>query len=162
MKNLTFNKNSWHFWLATRIADYHPPHKFDDDDKFYGDSGDICTYTKYVLGAIVLSTICIILGIAITALIGTLLSHLMLGIIFSLITGTFFFTEIGVASLIVAFSWCLYGLIIWISNRKIIESKNKSDGFIQHAFRSWKHKFCVQINFVDKSEDHDDNLRAGQ
>jgi len=50
-------------------------------------------------------------------------------------------------------------LIKWNGDRKMsTEYRNRPDSFVKHAYKSWKEKYCVQIEFKD--EQHDDNARA--
>jgi predicted exporter len=70
-------------------------------------------------------------------------------------TGTFFFTEPGLAALLVfgifgtcaAILWCIFYL------RDLRRKQMERDGvldhnsFLKHAYRSWKEKYCVRITF---------------
>jgi hypothetical protein len=78
-----------------------------------------------------------------------------LGVVFSFMTGTFFFSEIGLAALMVSgiggtgasILWCIFYLRDL--RRKQIERDGvlDNDGFLTHAYRSWKEKYCVRITF---------------
>lgn len=168
MKALTFKKNSWHFWLA-KLVGYEAPTTWTRGDgtvAHYGDKGDICTYSRHVVGALFSILVISFFGVMGTAIIGTLLAHVILGIIFSIIMGTFFFTDIGVIGLFIItivslVAGTMYSLS-WLRDRaRESDESNNPDGFIKHAYRSWKEKYCLKINFVDPVEEHDDNLRAG-
>jgi len=162
MKALTFNTNSWHFLLATKMAGYKAPYvsKYSNGEIYtYGDKADICTYSKYVVSGLLLLTLA---GLAVAA-IGFIVSHILLGIYFSIMLGMWFFSDIAGGAMIVA------GLILlwlgvakawsWNYDRKMsTEYRNRPDGFVKHAYKSWKEKYCVQIVFKD--EQHDDNARA--
>lgn len=154
MKALTFNTNSWHFLLATKVASYRVPSvsKYSDGEFYtYGDSADICTYSRHVMGGLLLLTLA---GVAIAGA-GFIVSHFLLGIWFSIMLGTWFFSDWAVGAMIV---FGIGGFIIgtkvvidWLYNRRM-NSRTKPDGFVKHAYKSWKEKFCVQIEFKDKDE----------
>ena len=159
MKTLTFNKNSWHFLLASKVANYTAPYEYTYDDgevKVLGDSGDICTYSKHVMGGLLILTI----SAALIACVGLVLAHVVLGIWFSVMLGTFFFTELGIAGLSVAILAGLFFSAKTYLDRRAdrllsTEYRNrvvKPDGFVKCAYRSWKEKFCLSINFVDTSK----------
>ncbi len=159
MKSLTFNKSSWHYLLATKIGNYDPPRKYEDSDELYGDSGDICTYTRHVLlGALLLTLVGVII-----ACVGFALWHFIFGIIFSLLCGCYMFSDLGTIVLVVGSIFALSvgffksvkAIGEWNYNRKMDKRKNyvnrppKPDGFMKHAYKSWKGKFCVQIEFKE-------------
>lgn len=155
MKALTFNKNSWHYLLATKMAHYRPY----DREHGYGDNTDICTYSRHVMGGLLLLT----LAAAGIAFAGFIASHILLGVWFSIMLGTWFFSDWAIGAMIVigvcsvAFGGA--ALIAWNRDRRMsTEYRNRPDGFVKHAYKSWKEKYCVQINFKD--EQHDDNARA--
>jgi len=153
MKTLTFNKDSWHFQIATRIAGYNAPYSYPGEDHVYGDNADICTYSKYVVSGLLL----LMITGALLAGVGYILAHVLLGVWFSIVLGKFFFTEIGIIGLIV-----LIGIVIafgvkllndWrYSQRMKAEYRDGPDGFMKHAYKSWKGKYCLKINFVSKNE----------
>lgn len=155
MKALTFNKNSWHFLLATKMGHYRPY----DRESGYGDNADICTYSRHVMGGLLLLT----LAAAAIAFAGFIVSHILLGIWFSIMLGTWFFSDWAVGAMIVlgigAFVIGMKVAIDWQYERRMSsEYRNRPDGFVKHAYKSWKEKYCVQIEFKD--EQHDDNARA--
>ncbi len=163
MKQLTFNNQSWHYKLA-KMAGYSPKSTYIDE---YGDEyktgehdTDICAYTRrVVLGSFMLAFLGMVTGI-----VGFVFWHVVFGIIFSIIMGTWFFTEIGIAGLTMIVALSFVGL--WIlgtikygeyKDKKRWTAQNstlpvKPDNFVKHAYKSWKGKFCMQINFVDKNE----------
>ncbi len=142
MKTLKFNTKSWHYQLATKIANYNPG---------YNDE-DLCTYTRHVLGALLI----LMVGVAGVAIVGLLASHMILGIIFSIMYKTFMFTEFGVIGLILSTIILLMFSVIYttkyLERRKAAKYRGgyvpKPDNFIKHAYKSWKDKFCVKIDFV--------------
>ena len=153
MKTLTFNVNSWHFLLATKVANYRVPSvsKYSDGEFYtYGDSADICTYSKHVMGGALLLTI----AAALIGLVGFLLAHVLIGVWFSFILGTWFFSSWAEATMIITLvvvaSFVMAFLFKWyIERKRSTEYRNRPDGFVKHAYRSWKEKFCVKINFVE-------------
>ena len=160
MKALTFNKTSWHFRLA-KMAGYKVPYYDEYWREARGDNADICTYSKHVMGGLLA-----LAGTGIViAIIGFLLSHILLGIYFSLKLGMWFFSDVAVGTMLVigicSVSFGIVSIFTWNNDRKrSTEYRNRPDGFVKHAYKSWKEKFCVKINFVDPNEQHDDNLRA--
>jgi hypothetical protein len=157
MKTLNFNKNSWHYRLVSYLRLYEAPYQKDiwGDGKLYtmGDSADICTYSKKVALALFLVSI----GTAAFALISMLVFHTLLGIYFSVLMGQWFFSEIGNVGIILLSAGAAWaGLFLSLmkiedirkKNRDGYKSKsNKPDTFLSNAYKAWKNKFCVPINF---------------
>ena len=139
MKSLTFNRNSWHYKIAYHIAGYRSWH-----------GSDICTYTRYVMGALFV----IFIGVALGLCVLYVLFQTLIGIVFSLMTWTWMFTELGFLGLIVLSVLSMIFSVIYI--KKKIEDKNrevnripKPDGFVKNAYKSWKEKYCVRIKFTE-------------
>jgi hypothetical protein len=141
MKSPTFYKNSWHYLIAHKIAGYSP---YDDAGK------NICTYTKYVIGGIIALSV---IGAGIAAA-GFLFFNLIFGIIFSLIYGAWIMTPIAEATLIMGtiIGTFLALLKLFKMRRERLmstENRNRQDGFVKHAYKSWKEKFCLRIEFTE-------------
>lgn len=142
MKSLTFNKSSWHYTMA-HAAGFEPGND---------NQGDICEYTKAVLKCSLAALFCA----AVFAGVSFLLVHLILGIAFSLWYGVWMMTVWGEATImvlvigtfVVTLFFGVEWLIKWNRNRKY-NKEDKPDGFIKHAYRSWKEKYCVQVTFKD-------------
>lgn len=148
MSALTFNKRSWHFWLATKVASYSPA---TSDEEYGGDSADVCTYSRAVaIGLLVLS---------IVVLSGTFFAyviiHTILGIYFSVMLEQWFFSEWGDAGVILLgcglVTYGVYTIVkVWVKfNERPATRSATHDGFIRNAYKSWKEKFCVPVKFVD-------------
>lgn len=163
MKSLNFNKKSWHYYLATNFGNYIAPYSYDDDATLYGDKGDICTYIRYVFKGLCGA---FFLGFLIFAL-GNLFFETIFSIGFSFYYGVDLFSVVGAIgtiatsfSLICVIIWYLVGKSLdWRADRRyarqhasnnMISLIPKPDGFIKHAYKSWKQKFCVQITFTEK------------
>lgn len=140
MKPLIFNKDSWHYRIASKYGNFDPK------------NSDICSYGRRIfLGLLMISLI--ILSILI---LGIMNIDLFLGIVFSFICGSFVVGMAGQAMI------CFYIILAsFISAHKYVKWKKnryenyrcKSDGYLINAYKSWKDKFCLQINFQDsKSE----------
>jgi len=168
MKSLTFNKNSWHFYLATRLGGYVAPYPYMDrygKRGFGGDKGDICTYTQYVLkgmsGLMFIFALSYVLSICIV--------EMVFSIAFSIYYQADLFSNIGAgATIFTVLSSIACGISLIVSN--IIEKNSNKryaaqlaaennpervvapDGFIKHAYKSWKQKFCVQVNFTGETK----------
>jgi len=154
MKTLNFNKNSWHFKLATKLGGYEAPFLYEcsNGDSFMaGDSADICTYSKCVAFSLFL------VAIITTALVfvSTLVIHALLGIYFSISTGQWFFSEFGESGIILfGIAVLLAGLYSASQKFSNYREKNrhkpksyKPDTFLDNAYKAWKNKFCVPIKF---------------
>jgi hypothetical protein len=137
---ITLNKNSWHYRLATEYGGYTTY-----------DGQDICTYTKSIIGSLVVIAFCLLLF----SFFSMLIIHFGLGIVFSFITGTLFFSEMGWAAFAIFIVFGGGAASLWIifylrdRRREQIERDGllDHDGFLKHAYRSWKEKYCVRISF---------------
>ena len=154
MKALNFNKNSWHYRLVSKLELYEAPHQKDiwGDGELYtvGDSGDICTYSKRVIFALFL--VSIIIAAIILSL--TIAVHTLLGIYFSLLANEWIFTEFGNVGMILSIATIsMIGIYVAVEDlddyykRKSNKKSNKPDSFMKNAYRSWKNKFCIPIDF---------------
>lgn len=136
MKTLTFNKQSWHYTIA----------KFGGFERWA--EQDLCTYTRAFIMGIMQIAFCT----AVIAIGGLILSHAILGIIFSIMTGTFMFTEIGFLTMI-AISVILLIVGALVSIDKIQQHMNNRQdtpaGFIKNAYTAWKSKYCIKIDIRD-------------
>lgn len=139
MKTLTFNANSVHHKLAVfgNLNEYR--------------STDICTYTRSVLWGLFKFLGCVLLSLVLVVFASTALVEVVLSVVFSLYTGTFMFSELGLATAIVL---VVVGIFVGVkfTYDKIGEHSNdprsnKPDGFIKSAYRSFKGKYCVRVTF---------------
>lgn len=156
MKELKFNKKSWHYLIATKITKYEPPRTYTYADgkviTYNKDSANICAYSNAVLfGVLVLLVL-----LAAVVVLSVLIIHVVLGIYFSLLMSQWFFSEVGIVgvSLLVT-SLAFYGLFRFIeyrqkrSDEEYFSDKPKQDNFIKGAYKAWKQKFCVPISFIE-------------
>lgn len=142
MKALTFNTNSWHFRLVTKMTNYNP---------FYDDS-DICAYSKAFFVALLwLAVIGTLIG-----MVGYLLAHALIGVVFSIIMGAWFFTMIGeiimlLAGLLIVAAACVAAGFYLTEQVGAVKRRmaDAEDNFVKSAYQSWKGKYCVKINFKD-------------
>lgn len=152
MRELNFNKKSLHFLIATKLGGYRVPFYDVDYEYAYGDSPDICTYLRHVAAGTLWGCLCVAVGL----IIASMSIDMLLGIWFSFITGTFFFSEVGQVAL------GAYGLLIlfaimtkvakWrddVRYRNRHHKETKPDNFLKNAYTSWKNNYCVKINFKD-------------
>ena len=151
MKELTFNRNSWHYRLVQWWS---------ADSSFrYRDSVDICTYVWLVIKstAFVAFMIVFTLGFSFGMIIGPLMGAVSWSIdsMFAghfVVQGTFakiFFGElygITVLSIIHAVCYGVPKLYYWIRHRSH-EQTDKPDNFLRAAYTKFKDKTCVKINF---------------
>lgn len=145
---LKLNKNSWHYFLAHKLGNYEAPyvHTYSNGETVsWGDSADLCTYSRCVMGAILL----LIIGIATVTLMSALFWSIVFGIYFSILTGMWIMNPIGEATLFVlcvgSATFSIYNFFGWLSDQK----ERESDGFVRHAYSAWKNKFCLKIDFED-------------
>ena len=152
METLKLKKGSWHYRLASITANleiFNEP--------------DICSYTRSVLaGMLIVAAVTVLFSF-----VSFTLAHMILGVIFASIYGAWILTDIAIIGYILTATFGFIFLIdrgIKIADVRRIRNKLnpkevKPDGFVKHAYKSWKNRFCVKVTFEDK---HDDNLRAGQ
>lgn len=156
MKALNFNKNSWHFKLVTKLQLYEAPYERDvwGDGSYIrtcGDSADICTYSKTVVLALFLVSFMI----TIFFLVSMIMIHALFGIYFSILLERWLFSElgnigVGLVSLgtgIFMFTMLIEKIKNFQENNRYKVKSSKSDSFVKNAYKSWKNKFCVPINF---------------
>ena len=156
MKPLVLSKNSWHYKLVTRMTTYG---RYDTD-------GNICEYVKCLLGSML---IILIISILFT-IVAIPFVHMIMGIGFSIWMGTWFFTDIGAAGVaitcVIAAGVSVHKILTnidrWRYNRhrERFYGEPKPDGFLKSAYKSWKGKYCLKIEFTE--DKHNDNIRAGQ
>ena len=142
MKNIIFNQNSWHYYLANRIGNYHPYYR----PYGYGDSTDICTYSRFVLWGIIKL---FMFGIMF-AVVSHIMIHIMFGIWFSFMLHTFFFSETAIVGLMFLGIIFVILLFCWYDELIAHRRYDKPDNFLTQTYKSWKEKFCVKIEFKDK------------
>ena len=139
MQTLTFDKRSWHYAIA----------KFGGFNSW--SDQDLCTYTgkftRGLFGAFLLGLVIALLGFG--------LSHLVLGIIFSIIAGAWVTSEVGTVFGLILLLLSLF-VAVGVSVEKYKESREfhprKPDGFVKNAYRGWKEKFCIKIKVVDSAQ----------
>lgn len=127
MMNVTYDKKSWHYHLATEYSGFHGY----DWHRKIGGSQNICDYFKHVL-----------LGMA--NVIGIVI------IISAILTVSLCYMPWVVWVLMnhyVEPLWIFY--MIWISEILIIFYivKDKTPSFISNAFDSISNKICFRVNF---------------
>ena len=147
MKPFVFNKDSWHYWVATELTSF---------SKFKTET-NICEYTRAVLKGAFWAAVglAVALGLIYWVVITlvwwvVVLQHGFFDasapIILSAIVGIF-----SVGALVAeGVPW------LWKkARRKLYDSqqtkreKVKTDNFITEAYRSWKEKTCVRVTLVE-------------
>lgn len=141
---LTFDSKSLHYKLALLggLSEY-------DDDS------NICEYTRHVMFGMVIA---LLIGLLI-AFMGTILANMVFAVGFSLVYGMLIYSEAASAGFFVSTIGTIW-FGIWKLSESAKEHRNKTrnepkkpDGFVKHAYKSWKEKYCVKIEFANKSED---------
>jgi hypothetical protein len=149
MKELVFDANSWHYKFA-HWAGYRP----------FGNRLDICCYMRRVLlGFLFVAGIFALISVAAYGLV-----QMFFGLIFSWIAGAWIMSLAGEITLFIIS--VLIGLFAFFTateylrvkleerrDRRREERVNKPDGFIKHAYKSWKEKHCSKIKFVRDGEE---------
>ncbi len=94
----------------------------------------------------------------IIGLVGFILSEIVLGIIFSIIFGMLLFSDAALVFMgLVVFLGAVVGGISGI--KYLVEAAErrrcaqrielpKPDGFVKNAYKGWKEKYCVKIEFI--------------
>lgn len=133
MKTITLNQKSWHAELAS----------YDISRSQYGGMAptDICEYTTAILKGLFMISV---LG-ALAVIAGVFVIFLTLDIWFYLEYGL----EGGIATVFAtaALVLTILGFTIAGVGKGAHMLSRKNDGFIGHARRSWKEKFCVRVEF---------------
>ena len=145
MKEIAINRKSWHYYLATKVAAYSPNWDYSVGEE----SDDICRYRSHVLGAILLIilAICAFYGVAFAAV------QLSFAIVFSLLYHAWLFSSFAEAMLMVIVLLSVGAGICFLLDRLKAYRKHKEierpDGFVKHAYKSWREKYCVKIKFTE-------------
>ncbi len=143
MKTLRFDYDSWHYRFTSRFTQigYHQK------------PIDLCSYVRAFFAATLFATLLATLATCVAFA----LVHVVLGIGFSLFYGLFIFSELAYGTMIFIGGCLIYAAIYftvgWIRKRRNLALYNeKPDGFVVNAYKSWKDKFCVRVEFTHASE----------
>lgn len=145
MKSLNFNRDSWHYKVATRWGGM--PEWFEDTN--------ICDYTRAVmkglLGALLLATLAFALLYWAADTIAWWIAMLVTGV-FIEEPGPIILTGLTAFAIVVSsLSYALHRFSEWKLKRdeeKAGAAKHtprKPDSFVKKAWRSWKDKTCVRV-----------------
>ena len=146
MKELVFDRTSWHFWIANFGHKRVRPEKWDDNIQT-----DICTYTRAVFWGLINFTLVALLFSTLGGLvlfsIGNLIGYFLFDYGLYEITKAVMATIAIVAGAIGALvGFCAivaaYKTSIGYVSDKMADAK---PGFVKNAYRSWKDKYCVKI-----------------
>lgn len=132
MKEIVINESSLHYKVANfygKLADRRP-------------HDDLCSYMSDVAKGMVL---CAIITLIFT-FVAFLFVHFLLGIYFSILTGTFLFTEPGIAFGV------LLTALLFLYLFTTAASSMSGNGFVSSAYDSIKHKYCMRIKFKRKGD----------
>lgn len=149
MTPITIDKKSFHYKLAHGVG-YREWH----------DSNDICSYSRHVVlgglvGLFVLTMITLL-----TIFVSYLLVSMGLTLYFAIFHGVLIPDDFALAGFMLLTFAALYLLAIWgyklISRgynkvTNIIETKE--DTFVSNAYRAYKDKFCVKLQFISEESD---------
>lgn len=128
----TFNKNSWHYRLATV---YGPMY-------FFQDEVDICTYTRYVCLGLLASFIT--LGLLAVNSVGLL--DLGLWLYFNYLGYEVDFIGPAMFPIIFLLVGFIFGLV-WIISALYGEVRTSTPSFIKQSYYSWKDRYCFKVRF---------------
>jgi hypothetical protein len=143
VKTLNFNKNSWHYRLATKVGD------FDEED------GDFCSYVRNVT-----------LGVFLSAMMVTMISIILYAIGREFYAAyTCWFTPVctfgnfekAVALTVAIAAGVVFTIfmLVWNSNRRrrireeiyLGRRMAPQPGFVKTAYKSIKEKTCFKVEF---------------
>ena len=137
MKTLKFNRNSWHYKLASQFTSFYE-----------GDEYDICSYLKKVLGALFIVSLLILLTVSCCFLVGDFLAYILV----SIINLTWLAPEVPAIITICSIVLMVGLLIISYVGRISARVGDKiADSFIIESFLSFKGKYFPKIEFVDQN-----------
>lgn len=148
MKSTTLNVNSWHYKLASWFG-------YDPDFKDH----DICAYLRRVMLGMVIVPIAAAAAIILTIAVSIILVHMVLGPWFFFMYGIPFNEFATVGWVILLAAGTLFGFFFGMDrfkrylHNKRNEARNSPEqepGFLKLAYRSYKDKFCMKLQFVDK------------
>lgn len=144
MKSVTFNRKSWHFWLATKVADYSE------------ESEDFCAYVRSVLfGAAMIFLMASFVAFCLYAIgrefhsLYTCVIAGWFGIQAVCSYGDFEKAALGVESVIGGFmliAFLAIKYVNWRDERKY-KNRDKEPGFVKIAYRNFKEKTCKKVEF---------------
>ena len=132
MKELVFNKKSWHYWLAT----------FGDDTRVNPHGDDICNYIRSVfIGTywlLIMTWVCAFISSAVLYSIGNLFSWMFLGYELAKVT-------VGVFTILGGFTL----MILFMAYNELLQEKirDTEPGFVRASYRKFKDKTCFYIKF---------------
>jgi len=136
---ITLNRKSWHYWIASNLGDI-------EDDEIT----NICTYLRHIIKGLFVGTIAGLFASLLTFFLTTAAYHylgVLLGIVHRDATkyeqvggGIFIVTAIVAAIILIA---------VKVQNFMEYAKTEKDVGFVRTAYRSFKEKTCILINFKD-------------
>jgi hypothetical protein len=137
MKERTLNTKSLHYKIAN-LAGFN---------SYEEENMNICAYTKALASGVLL----LLLMASMIAVAGSLLSNLVIGIVFSIMYKVFFFTEIGIVaiSVLVMVAACTVFMCAKIKNERYYSAKvGKEESFVFGIYDAWKNKFCIKLKVM--------------
>lgn len=143
MKPLLLNKKSWHYEIA-KFAGFSSSDGHDN----------MCDYSRSLVLGILLGSF---LTFAAAALEVALIEGFM-GIAFSLYYWQMMFSDIGVIGacvIVLALVLTIIGCLVYVADKRRTARYERvrngepapEPGFIVHAYRGWKEKYCIPIEF---------------
>lgn len=139
MKELTLNTQSLHYKIAN-LAGFN---------SYEEENMNICAYTKALASGVLL----LLLMAGMIAVAGSLLSNLVIGIVFSIMYKMYFFTEMAeTAMIILAVSTSLAGFIYakYLCGRYFSAKADKEESFVFGIYDAWKNKYCIKLKVLEK------------
>lgn len=143
---MKINRNSWHAWIINKFSDRNP-----------WEYDDICSYTRVLLLSTLLMLFLFSLAVGALFVIGGGLVGLAILVLkgsshLSSMLGAFFAIDC-----IIVFIISLHFFVEWIKDvlteRKYRRAANppkvKKPGFIKTAYRAWKDKYCIKLDWTE-------------
>lgn len=153
MKPFVFNKDSWHYWLATECGGFTTRR----------DESNICEYTRKVIKGVMNFSLmaAIVLGLVYWITITVVWWVVILQHGFFEAQGPIVLTAVlGILSvallLMEGIPWAYRKMKRAVYNARHSSGYRepvKVDNFLTQAYRSWKEKTCVKVTLVDTPRD---------
>lgn len=147
----TFNKDTWHFWIAKNFSTY---------SSYNAGHQNICAYSQLVAAGLVLFLATFIIGAAAAYLLSCAIVTLVVFVLhafhvcpnfFQFITSCSYILIPGIATLITTtillFLAGIDYVMRYMDNRPTQKKNDATMSFLGQAYKSFKDKTCIPIKF---------------
>lgn len=154
MKEVKFSQNSWHWRLANTYGNAKT--RYDYETETYKYEGDICSYTRSVmwgvLGALLLTAVLGIVAASIANFGAWVVAGIVVGSWVKLdLLGAIIIVAVCVAAFVALVFYLITEHEKWkrrrweLRHERALLEEDKSEGFIQAAYRKFKDKTCFRV-----------------